>query len=83
MFVIKAVTPNKQKSAFWKRDFKLGRQLNNDKDCEPVNITVLREGIKVKTKSPSAQKTKIHRMSVKATTPALIAKAAMILQPDI
>jgi len=80
MFEIKEVAPTEQKSAFWKRDIKLARELNKDEQPAPVNITVLREGLKsainknsdkkidkIKIKSPMPKKAKFFdRMTINA-----------------
>lgn len=46
MFEIKEVAPTQQKNAFWAKDIKVARELNKDKNPDPVNVSVLRKGIK-------------------------------------
>lgn len=46
MFEIKEVAPTQAKSAFWAKDIKAARELNQKKDCPPVNVSVIRQGLK-------------------------------------
>jgi len=46
MFEIKEVAPTQSKSAFWAKDIKVARELNQKKDLPPVDVSVIRRGLK-------------------------------------
>lgn len=40
------VAPTKEKSAFWSKDIKVARELNKGEKPPPVNVSILRQGVK-------------------------------------
>lgn len=46
MFEIKEVAPTQSKNAFWAKDIKVARELNQKKDLPPVDVSVIRRGLK-------------------------------------
>jgi len=72
MFEIKEVAPSQSKNAFWAKDIKVARELNQERDLPPVDVSVIRKGLKsALNRTPSEQpvnkvKFQPYRRSVKA-----------------
>lgn len=66
MFEIKEVAPTKQKNAFWANDIKEARELNKGEKPQPVNVNVLRKGIKAALRKKSDSDKPVKAVKIRA-----------------
>lgn len=64
MFEIKEVAPTKAKSAFWAKDIKEARELNS-KPSKPVNIGIVRKGLKAALQRKSGDKRPVKTVKIR------------------
>ena len=69
MFQIKEVAPTTEKNAFWDRDIKVARKLNQEDKPPPVDLTKIREALKnVLKKSPDEKSEELKEIKFRRTS---------------